>query len=76
VEPIAITPENYGAVERNYIRCIEDGAIPIKAQDKMIEQFDASGIGGKTAIHRLAGSHSPFFAQPEKLRDVFVEIAC
>jgi len=50
-------------------------AIPINSQDHMIQQFDASGIGGKTAVHSLSGSHSPFFAQPEKLRDVFVKIA-
>jgi len=75
VEPMVITPEKFGGVDRNYIRCTDDGAIPINSQDHMIEQFDASGIGGTTAIYSLPGSHSPFFAQPEKLRDVFVEIA-
>jgi len=75
VEPMAITAEKFGGVDRHFIRCIDDGAIPIKSQDNMIEQFDASGIGGTTAIHSLSGSHSPFFAQPENLGDAFIKIA-
>jgi len=73
--PMAISAGRYGKVARHYIRLADDKAIPAAAQDRMVELVDASGIGGKTAMHRLPGSHSPFFAQPEALLAVFDKIA-
>ena len=73
--PMAISAGRYGTVARHYIRLADDKAIPAAAQDRMVELLDASGIGGKTTMHRMPGSHSPFFAQPEALSAVLDEIA-
>ena len=73
--PMAISAERYGKVARHYIRLADDKAIPAGAQDRMVELVDASGIGGTTTVHRMTGSHSPFFAQPEALLAVLDKIA-
>ena len=73
--PMAISAGRYGKVARHYIRLADDKAIPAGAQDRMVELVDASGIGGTTAVHRMSGSHSPFFAQPEALLAVLDKIA-
>ena len=73
--PVAISPERYGAVDRQYVLMTEDGAVPPAAQAHMIKTVDESGIGGVTTVHEMSGSQSPFFAKPKELRDVFVEIA-
>lgn len=70
-----VTAENFGSVDRHYIVMEDDNTIPVAAQDFMIEQTDASGELGKTTVHRMEGSHSPFFAQPQALADVLVKIA-
>ena len=73
--PMAISADRYGTVARHYIRLADDKAIPAAAQDRMVELVDASGVGGTTTMHRMSGSHSPFFAQPEALSAVFDRIA-
>ena len=73
--PMAITAAKYGKVARHYIRLADDRAVPAEAQDRMVELVDTSAIGGKTTVHRMSGSHSPFFAQPEALLAVFDKIA-
>ena len=73
--PMAISAGRYGKVARHYIRLADDNAIPAAAQDRMVELVDASGVGGTTTVHRMSGSHSPFFAQPEALLAVLDKIA-
>ncbi len=73
--PMAISAERYGAVDRHYIRMADDRAVPAAAQDHMVKTVDDSSVGGKTTVHGLSGSHSPFFAKPKELLDVFVKIA-
>ena len=73
--PMAITAARYGKVARHYIRLADDKAVPAVAQDRMVELVDASAVGGKTTVHRMSGSHSPFFAQPEALSAVLDKIA-
>lgn len=73
--PMTISPEKFGTVKRHYIRMGDDRAIPPAAQDYMINLVDESAIGGKTVVHEMSGSHSPFYAKPKELRDVFVKIA-
>ena len=72
---MAITAARYGKVARHYIHLADDRAIPAVAQDRMVELLDSSGIGGKTTVHRMPGSHSPFFAQPKALLAVLDKIA-
>ena len=41
----------------------------------MVQLVDGSGVGGKTTVHKMSGSHSPFLAQPDALLEVFRKIA-
>ena len=74
VAPSEITPARFGTVPRHYIRCTEDRAIPLTGQDHMIATVDGA-IGGKTATHTLASSHSPFLSQPAALAKILIDIA-
>jgi pimeloyl-ACP methyl ester carboxylesterase len=71
--PSEITAGRFGTVPRHYIRCTQDRAVPVTGQDHMIAMVDAA-IGGKTMIHTLVGSHSPFVAQPETLSKTLIDI--
>ena len=72
--PSGITRERFGTVPRHYIRCTQDCAIPLDAQDHMIASVDAS-IGSKTLTHTLESSHSPFLSQPANLAKILIDIA-
>ncbi|MCI4666387.1 MAG: alpha/beta hydrolase [Neomegalonema sp.] len=72
--PSLMTPERFGKVRRCYVECREDRAIPIAAQREMIQLTDAA-IGGRTEVHSMAGSHSPFYAHPAALSRILAEIA-
>jgi pimeloyl-ACP methyl ester carboxylesterase len=71
--PSEITQSRFGTVPRHYIRCIQDHAVPLSAQDHMIAEVDA-GIGGKTVVHTLESSHSPFLSQPANLSRILMGI--
>jgi hypothetical protein len=71
VTPSAITPGRFGAVPRHYIRCTQDCAIPLAGQDHMITAIDGT-IGGRTLIHTLESSHSPFLSQPAALSKILI----
>jgi len=74
LNPAHVTPARFGRVHRHFIRCLNDKAIPIAAQDFMIGAIDEHTYG-PTHSHTLATSHSPFYAQPSKLADILIEIA-
>ncbi|MDQ0468460.1 alpha/beta fold hydrolase [Labrys wisconsinensis] len=71
--PSAITPERFGRVQRHYIRCTQDRAVPLAGQDHMIASVDGT-IGGKTTTHTLDSSHSPFLSQPAALSRILIDI--
>lgn len=71
--PSEITPGRFGEVPRHYIRCTQDRAIPLAGQDHMIAAIDGA-IGGKTTIHTLESSHSPFLSQPAALSKILIDI--
>jgi len=48
-------------------------AIPLTGQDHMIAMVDGA-IGGKTTIHTLESSHSPFPSQPATLSKILIDI--
>jgi pimeloyl-ACP methyl ester carboxylesterase len=73
IAPSEITPGGFGTVPRHYIRCTQDHAIPLTGQDHMIATVDAA-IGGRTTIHTLASSHSPFLSQPASLAKILIGI--
>ena len=74
VTPAEITPARFGTVRRHYIRCTQDRAIPLAGQDHMIATVDAA-IGGKTTVHTLESSHSPFLSQPAALAKILTGIS-
>jgi pimeloyl-ACP methyl ester carboxylesterase len=71
--PSEITSGRFGAAPRHYIRCTQDRAIPLIGQDHMIATVDGA-IGGKTIIHTLESSHSPFLSQPVALSRILIDI--
>jgi pimeloyl-ACP methyl ester carboxylesterase len=74
LNPARVTPVRFGRVHRHFIRCLNDKAIPIAAQDFMIGAIDERTFG-PTHKHTLATSHSPFCTQPSALADILMEIA-
>jgi hypothetical protein len=60
-------------VPRHYIRCTQDRAIPLTGQDHMVATVDAA-LGGRTIIHTLESSHSPFLSQPDTLSKILIDI--
>ena len=68
-----ITPGRFGSVPRHYIRCTQDRAVPSTGQDHMIATVDGA-IDGKTTIHTLESSHSPFLSQPAALSQILIDI--
>ena len=72
--PSDITPQGFGRVPRHYVRCTQDCAVPLNAQDHMIAAADAA-LGGKTIVHTLKSSHSPFLSQPVALSKILAGIA-
>ncbi len=74
LRPSAVSVEYFGRVQRHYIRCTEDRAIPIAGQDFMISAMDQA-MGNGTVQHTLASSHSPFFSQADNVVRLLVEIS-
>jgi pimeloyl-ACP methyl ester carboxylesterase len=73
VAPSEITAGKFGTVPRHYIRCTQDRAVPLPGQDHMIATVDGA-IGGKTTVHTLESSHSPFLSQPANLARILMDI--
>ncbi|HEX7850673.1 MAG TPA: alpha/beta fold hydrolase [Sphingomonas sp.] len=71
--PSTITPERFGTVSRHYIRCAHDRAVPLAGQNHMIATVD-DAVGGKTVVHTVASSHSPFLSQPATLSNILIDI--
>jgi len=70
-----VTAGRWGRVNRTYIRCTEDQAIPIAAQDHFIAEADALVPGRRMLVRTLRASHSPFISMPEELTGLLVEAA-
>jgi pimeloyl-ACP methyl ester carboxylesterase len=66
--PVTLGPA-YASVPRSYVVCDRDGAIPPAFQATMADDFPPS------RVHHLPTGHSPFFAAPEALADLFDRIA-
>lgn len=54
---------------RAYIRCLQDGALPLAAQDGLLAQSGVEWI-----IRSLEASHSPYLSMPDELTGVVAEI--
>jgi pimeloyl-ACP methyl ester carboxylesterase len=67
--PVTLTPERFGKVEKQYIKCMEDRALLNSHQDEMIKKTNI------TKVYELFCDHSPFFSQPEQLVVLLERIA-
>ena len=66
---VTLTSENFGAVEKVYIKTLQDIVISPGLQDRMIA---AAGIHLVLSVN---SSHSPFLSQPKAVSDLLLEIA-
>jgi pimeloyl-ACP methyl ester carboxylesterase len=69
ITPLNLSTENYGSVPRFYIECTEDRAVTPYIQKLMYEETPCE------KVYSLPSSHSPFFSMPDKLCDIFIDIA-
>ena len=69
VTPVSITAERAGSVERHYIACTDDNAIPIALQRRMVAESPC-----KTVVD-LDADHDPFFSAPAELVDALRAVA-
>ena len=57
-----------GSAEVGYLFCTEDAAIPLFAQEMMVEKARESGV--EVREWRVKSGHSPFLSMPEKVAEV------
>ncbi len=60
--------QNFGSVEKVYIKTLQDIVISPRLQDQMI-----SKAGIKT-IYEINSSHSPFLSQPKAVSDLLIQV--
>ena len=68
VQPVSITPENYGRVRRCYIECTRDQALTWPMQQQMQKKARLD------ALLTLETDHSPFYSCPSDLVDCLVRL--
>ncbi|MGC9418981.1 MAG: alpha/beta fold hydrolase, partial [Rhodovulum sp.] len=56
-------------IPRHYVLCSEDRIIPAAAQADMTRDWPPAHV------HPMACGHSPFFADPDKLAEILIQIA-
>lgn len=69
IVPNLYTPRITHELERHYITCSQDRAIPLASQEDMITRFP------NTVTHRLDTSHSPYFSAAAPLAEILSAIA-
>lgn len=65
---VTLTNENFGSVEKVYIKTLQDVVISPSLQDRMI-----AGAGIKT-VYSVNTSHSPFLAQPLEVSALLLKV--
>ena len=67
--PVQITAERAGSVERHYVACTADAAIPIALQRRMIEGSPCA------TVVELDADHSPFLSARAELTEALAKLA-
>ena len=67
--PVAITPDGAAGIERHYIACTDDRAIPIALQRRMIAEAPCA------TVTELDSDHSPFICAEEELAKALLAVA-
>jgi pimeloyl-ACP methyl ester carboxylesterase len=66
--PLTVSETRYGSVQRVYIECTQDQALPIAAQRQMYENSRCE------KIYSLNASHSAFFSRYNELVEVLLQL--
>ena len=69
-DPVALSVERYGSLERAWVRTGRDLAVPAAAQDVSVAALDAAFPEHPFTVTELATDHSPFLSAPADLADV------
>jgi hypothetical protein len=67
-----LTPDQ--ALQRTYITCSGDNALPLAVQQQFISEVNVEFPGNRTQVLALTSSHSPFFSQPEQLAQILGDL--
>jgi pimeloyl-ACP methyl ester carboxylesterase len=67
--PVSITRERAGAIERHYVACTDDQAIPIALQRRMIDESPCA------SVVELDADHSPFLCRRAELVEALQAVA-
>lgn len=73
LEPSNVTASKFGNIPRHYVECLQDRAIPVAVQRKMVAIADQY-LGTKTTTRSLDVGHSPFVACPDELSEILMSI--
>lgn len=65
---VSLTNENFGSVDKVYIKTLQDIVISPSLQDRMIA---AAGI---TKLYEVSTSHSPFLSQPQAVSAILLKL--
>jgi len=66
--PLTVTDSLHN-LPKSYIRCLHDGAIPTEFQADLIREWP------ELTAYEIDSGHSPFFAQPDRLAEILLQIA-
>jgi pimeloyl-ACP methyl ester carboxylesterase len=66
---VAITADRAGSVERHYVACTDDKAIPIALQRRMIDESPCA------SVTEIDSDHSPFLCKREELLNALTVVA-
>lgn len=69
VTPVHVTGRRFGTVDRAYVACLRDNAIPISTQRAMQAALPCA------RSLELDSDHSPFFSMPKVLADALLRLA-
>lgn len=59
--PVHVTPERFGRIPKFYVQCMEDRAVPVSVQQRMLAATPCQQVVAITT------DHSPFLSAPEEL---------
>lgn len=68
------TVGRWGRVKRTFIRTLQDHAVPLALQDRMIADADAATPRNRFDVRTVDSSHSPFASMPEELAKVLATL--
>lgn len=72
--PVTATVAKWGSVQKAFIRCTKDKAIPISVQDIMIAEGNRLTSGNLFQQKTLVSDHSPFVTQPQNFVDTLISL--